>query len=764
MSNTIVNCAILALESPLSEMSTNDRDVISEALPKVAASIRSASGLAAYDIGFYKRLDKTVLDSSESSSDRLLKLINIISTGTRNQDTSEFTGDIVENSWSQISNLLDSYLERSDIAFDSLRSGSTQKESTQNLTYLDDGDVSNRGAHVQKTIDKPQVNFKTPIDNSEKHPFKPLLTSKPNALVPFEETFMLTTAEENDPSHYKQPYETEILNQEYNPSILKKDEPIPSTDWQQTDSIWVDNLEELQKMLSELKKASEIAVDLEHHDYRSYYGLVCLMQISTRTQDWLIDTLALREDLQILNVVFTDPKITKVFHGAFMDIIWLQRDLGLYVVSLFDTYHASRLLGFPKHSLAYLLERFAQFKTSKKYQLADWRIRPLTNPMKLYARSDTHFLLNIFDQLRNMLLEQDKLTTVLFESRNVAKRRFEYSSFRPSFNNHSVVSPIEKAEPWKNLLYQYNLPHSRESIVRTLYEWRDQIARADDESPRYVMPNQLLVSLAASAPTVASAVLSSSNMVSDHVRKHCKEIAIIIDETLKESEKEDLELLKDLSENGDNQKQITTDQVKISERIFTSLAHALKLQTHHHSFSKHSVLLAASDLNKGDSDDFFFSGDDNQIMSSEKHNRAELINQALLYQYHPEVIEAGTEDHQDGVAVDESTEEDADSEVKVNRPTLFDNSEEVVVLKKKKQSINNSKTQSRNNSNTSKELIDYEKSEKVMRDVKLKDKNSKKRSSSTFDPYSKESEGPKPAKKQVKLQAGKNSSFVTRRK
>ena len=66
-------------------------------------------------------------------------------------------------------------------------------------------------------------------------------------------------------------------------------------------------------MLSELKKAKEIAIDLEHHDTHSYVGLVSLMQISTRERDWIVDTLKpWREDLQVLNEVFADPKILKV--------------------------------------------------------------------------------------------------------------------------------------------------------------------------------------------------------------------------------------------------------------------------------------------------------------------------------------------------------------------------------------------------------------------------------------------------------------------
>lgn len=58
-----------------------------------------------------------------------------------------------------------------------------------------------------------------------------------------------------------------------------------------------------------------------------------------------------------------------------MDMIWLQRDFGLYIVGLFDTFHASKLLGYPKLGLAYLLKRFANFDAAKQYQMADWRIR-----------------------------------------------------------------------------------------------------------------------------------------------------------------------------------------------------------------------------------------------------------------------------------------------------------------------------------------------------------------------------------------------------
>jgi exosome complex exonuclease RRP6 len=158
--------------------------------------------------------------------------------------------------------------------------------------------------------------------------------------------------------------------------MYEETEPRQPTPLETTTATFVDTPEELALMLAELKTAKEIAIDLEHHDNRTYIGIVSLMQISTREKDWIVDTLKpWRRKLECLNEVFADPNILKVLHGSYMDIVWLQRDLGLYIVGLFDTYHAARSLGYTGGSLAFLLEKFVNFKAQKQYQMADWRIR-----------------------------------------------------------------------------------------------------------------------------------------------------------------------------------------------------------------------------------------------------------------------------------------------------------------------------------------------------------------------------------------------------
>lgn len=175
---------------------------------------------------------------------------------------------------------------------------------------------------------------------------------------------------------YKHPYEAEILQLKYPEFMYETKEPIKYQPVETTTATFVDTFEGVQEMLAELKQADVIAIDTEHHDFRTYYGLLSLMQISTRERDWIVDTLQpWRHKLEILNEVFADPKIVKVLHGAYMDILWLQRDLGLYVVGLFDTFHAAESLQYTSKSLAYLLKRFVDFDADKKYQLADWRIR-----------------------------------------------------------------------------------------------------------------------------------------------------------------------------------------------------------------------------------------------------------------------------------------------------------------------------------------------------------------------------------------------------
>ncbi|CDO93452.1 unnamed protein product [Kluyveromyces dobzhanskii CBS 2104] len=734
-------------------------------LSSLIQTVRSSSALAAQDIDFYKSLDSNINAALEDTSSNILSLINeVLLSVDPNNDVIEEGKDSFFDSWKSISNILDNLFEKSDHALDNIKTGQAGNNGGSTLKYLNDDDRSTN--NPSKRIVKPQLNLKTPVDNTELHPFKPLLTEKPNCLQPFEIASKMIPEEENLPAHYPHPYEYEIDNQKYNDSILVVKEPIASKDWEETEAIWVDTVEGLQKMKDTLRKATELAVDLEHHDYRSYYGIVCLMQISDREHDWIVDTIALRDDLHILNDIFTDPNVTKVLHGAFMDIIWLQRDLGLYIVGLFDTYHASRLLGFPKHSLAYLLEKFANFKTSKKYQLADWRIRPLTKPMFAYARADTHFLLNIFDKLRNSLLEQNKMAEVLHESRKVAKRRFEYSSFRPKIPSPVVFSPVEKDEPWKNLMFQYNIPSSKELLLRRLYEWRDTIARRDDESPRYVMPNQLLVSLVAGAPTEPINVLSVSSYVSEHVRANSKVIANLIKRTLEELTENQgsstLPVSSSIQANGvDLVEVITKSQIQSIQNIFSSIASLMNSQKGGSTQSiEESILFSGASTADANAAVRYTPQSRTIVAQDELSKRHSMVTKTLEQEYtEKQVQKIALPSNEAETAPQKESGDINGNEVSAPEPaqeTIQEDKNEVITLRKRQSQPNNKRKSAEPPSSS--EIMDYTTGSGLLKSGRNgpgEQKNKKRK----FDPYSVEHVGPQAIKKKSKPTKGKNVSF-----
>ena len=81
-----------------------------------------------------------------------------------------------------------------------------------------------------------------------------------------------------------------------------------------------------------------VAIDLEAHSYRSFAGFTCLIQASTRREDFLIDALALRGAIRAaLAPVFQEPGLVKVMHGADGDVGWLQRDFGVRRAPVFIT-------------------------------------------------------------------------------------------------------------------------------------------------------------------------------------------------------------------------------------------------------------------------------------------------------------------------------------------------------------------------------------------------------------------------------------------
>ncbi|KAG7172527.1 exosome component 10-like [Homarus americanus] len=373
---------------------------------------------------------------------------------------------------------------------------------------------------ASRNVQKPQLFFTEKIDNSFKEPFIPMITEKPNSIKPLS---ILICLDNSGREYYSHPYEYELHHWNPDPSQLTPVVPTPPKPIGDTSLVMVDTEHDLQNLVAELGKYKEIAVDVEHHGFRSYLGLTCLIQISTRDKDYIVDPLLLRGKLTILNEVFTNPKITKVVHGADYDILWLQRDCGIYVVNLFDTHQAAVVLEYPHRSLAALLSRFCQIQANKVYQRADWRIRPLPNDFIEYARQDSHYLLYIYDIMRNELIERGNqlnnlISAVYSRSAEICMKRYE----KP------IVGPDSHMDLYRRSRKTFN---SRQMFaLRELYLWRDRVAREQDESPEFVLPKHMLLQITEVLPKEMQGVLACCNPIPPLVKTELLTLHTIIRE------------------------------------------------------------------------------------------------------------------------------------------------------------------------------------------------------------------------------------------
>lgn len=247
-------------------------------------------------------------------------------------------------------------------------------------------------------------------------------------------------------------------------------------------------------------------------------GVTCILQISTRAEDFIVDTLELRDDLQTLNEVFTDPKIVKVLHGGIADICALQRDVAVYIVNMFDTYEAAKEMGLESLQLRGLVHQYCHVTLDKSLRTSDWRTRPLSDEQILYARQDTHYLLYIYDVMKNALLDIGFVTTanVYITSQNTCKTIYE----KPKSTKSNVLCNRTGKR----------FDDRQVAVFDALVEWRDQMARQCDESLEYFMPIATLTKLAEVMPSTEREILDccAQPFVPNMVKRFKREIAHLI--------------------------------------------------------------------------------------------------------------------------------------------------------------------------------------------------------------------------------------------
>jgi ribonuclease D len=264
--------------------------------------------------------------------------------------------------------------------------------------------------------------------------------------------------------------------------------------------------------------AKHLAVDTEANSLYAYQEQVCLIQISTKQGDYIIDVLAV-DDLAPLGDLFQDPAIEKIFHASEYDILIMHDEFQFEFQNLFDTMLAAQILGREKLGLDALLEDYVGIQVNKKYQRANWGKRPLPDDMLKYAQVDTHFLYDI----RNILAKELKAKNLTL----MAEEDFQRACLVYRQVREDRLAPFWRVQGAKNLSPQ------QAAVLRKLYNYREQAARKINQPVFKVLGAQSLLHLAELCPTNAHQLLKLELPGKNALRRHADGLVQSIREGLK---------------------------------------------------------------------------------------------------------------------------------------------------------------------------------------------------------------------------------------
>lgn len=262
---------------------------------------------------------------------------------------------------------------------------------------------------------------------------------------------------------------------------------------------------DLRRHVDRWRSEALLAIDTEANSLYAYYERVCLVQLSTRERDFIIDPLAI-DDMSPLGDLLADPAIEVIFHAAEYDVISLKRDFAFEFANIFDTMLAARICGWTKIGLGNILAEQFGIKAEKKYQRANWTERPLSPEQLRYAQMDTHFLPELRNRFLDELIQRGRLEE--------AREMFAELPLLPA-----AESTFDPEGYWRIQAVRA-LSRQQIAIARELYLLRDVIARSKDRPPFKVFGDSTLVHLATLAPRRLDDLYNIKGLNSRLVRTH----------------------------------------------------------------------------------------------------------------------------------------------------------------------------------------------------------------------------------------------------
>ena len=161
----------------------------------------------------------------------------------------------------------------------------------------------------------------------------------------------------------------------------------------------------------DLEFGNKIAIDCEFMGLNFLRDKLCLVQISSGKSDAHIIQLNRNNyDAPNLKKILSDNSVTKIFHFARADLVFIKKYLQIDVENIEDTKLQSKLIRkyTDKHGLKELCKELLNIDISKQQQSSDWGNTNLSDSQLKYAASDVLYLHDIKLKLDKLLKRENR--------------------------------------------------------------------------------------------------------------------------------------------------------------------------------------------------------------------------------------------------------------------------------------------------------------------------------------------------------------------
>jgi ribonuclease D len=234
------------------------------------------------------------------------------------------------------------------------------------------------------------------------------------------------------------------------------------------------------------KGAQFVAIDTEFMRERTYWPILCVVQVAGPEEAVAIDALAEGIDLKPLLGLMSDPQTLKVFHAARQDLEIFFQLSGEVPHPIFDTQVAAMVCGFGDAvSYETLVKRLAGASLDKASRFTDWAHRPLTERQIKYALADVVHLRTVYDRLQHLLADNGRAAWFEEEMADLVD---------------PAIYRSEPIEAWRRFRIRGRADRRFLGVLRALAAWREKAAQQRDLPRGRIMRDEAVLEIATHAP------------------------------------------------------------------------------------------------------------------------------------------------------------------------------------------------------------------------------------------------------------------------